>query len=398
VRALAMLAVPFVLVIALWPLLIPRPDVGDNFLFWAVGHMVVIGQSPYDLRSWEAAAAYGPYPGGVAANTTIINVGTTNSLWAYPPQTAFLFAPFGALPYDVGVPLLHLFILLCGLLGITAGALVAGLRGPHVALALTIAVISQPFVISVRYGHPIGLLVVGAALVYVGVAGRRDGPAFLGMALLTLKPSLTALFALGAVAYVVWRRDWRRLRTMAAGAVLVTLPFEIATPFPLQSLIASSGARLGGDVSTLPALARDLGGGLPLAVALATLTGAACVFAFVRAPADLRPRVALASGLAGSLAFFPYSHDYDTLLVVPVAFVALALGIGTRAETAVALVSGIALAFVPWLLFFWWPVAEPQRAFLSGPLGAVPVVLALALAAAASLRVLGAVRGGAPLR
>jgi hypothetical protein len=385
-----MLLVPFVLVIALWPLLIPRPDVGDTFLFWAVGHMVVTGQSPYDLRSWEAAAAYGPYPGGVAANTTTINLGATSSVWAYPPQTAYLFAPFGALPYEVGVPMLHVFILICGLLGIAAGVLVAGLRGPRLVFALTIAVISQPFVISVRYGHPIGLLVVGAVLVYLGVARRRDGPALLGMALLTLKPHLTAPLALGAVAYVVWRRDWRRLGAMAAGAALVTLPFELATPFPFESLIASSGERLGGDVSTLSALARDLGAGLPLAVALGMLTAAACILAFLWAPSELRPRVALASALAGSLAFIPYSHDYDTLLVVPVAFVALALGIGTRAETAVALVSGTALVFVPWLLFFWWSLAgEPQRALLSGPLGAVPVVLALALAAAASTRVLG---------
>jgi hypothetical protein len=177
---------------------------------------------------------------------------------------------------------------------------------------------------------------------------------------------------------------------MAAGAALVTLPFELATPFPFESLIASSGERLGGDVSTLSALARDLGAGLPLAVALGMLTAAACILAFLWAPSELRPRVALASALAGSLAFIPYSHDYDTLLVVPVAFVALALGIGTRAETAVALVSGTALVFVPWLLFFWWSLAgEPQRALLSGPLGAVPVVLALALAAAASTRVLG---------
>src|SRR6266850_1160566 len=120
--------IPVLLLIAMWPVLIPRPDVSDNFLFWSVGHMVVIGESPYDLQPWKDAAAYGPYPGGIA-NSTTINVGVTNSLWAYPPQTAFLFAPFGALPYEIGVPLLHLFILLSALLALIVAAYLAGLRG-----------------------------------------------------------------------------------------------------------------------------------------------------------------------------------------------------------------------------------------------------------------------------
>jgi len=395
VRAAALSAAPLMLVIALWPLLLPFPDVGDTFLFWAAGHMVVTGQSPYDHASWEAAAAYGPYPGGVAANTATINLGIT-AVWAYPPQTAFLFAPFGALPYEVGVPLLHVFILLGGLAAIVASALVAGLRGPQLAFALSLALISQPFVIGVRYGHPIGLLVLGVVLVYVGILRRRNGPALLGAALLTLKPHLTGPFALGAVAYVVWQRDWRRLGAMAAGAVLVTLPFEIVTPFPIAAIVASGGGRLAGDLSTLPALARDLGGGLRLAVALALLTGAACVVAFVRAPTDLRPRVALASALVGSLAAIPYAHDYDWLLVMPAACVLLALGIGRRAAAPVALLTVFALVIVPWLLFFWWSLAgEPKRVLLSGPLGAVPLVLALALAAAATAARVGEARGGA---
>jgi hypothetical protein len=359
--------------------------------------MIATGQSPYDRTSWEAVAAYGPEPGGLAANTAALNLRITNAVWLYPPQTAFLFAPFGALPYEVGVPLLHLFILLTGLLALAAGAWVAGLRGVPLAFALTIAVVSQPFVISVRNGHPIGLLVLGAALVIVGIARRRDAPAALGAALLTLKPQLVVIFALGAIASVVWRRDWRRLAAMALGTVLATLPFELATPFPVGTLLASGGERLAVDLSTLPALARDLGGDVPLVIALALVTAALCAVAFVRAPSVLRPRVAFAVALIGSLALVPYAHDYDMLFALPAVFVALALAAGSRAGSAVALLGTIALVFVPWLLFYWWPLAgEPSRRFLGGPLGAVPVVFALALAAAAVARGLGQTERGAP--
>jgi hypothetical protein len=394
-RAAAVYAVPLVLVVVLWPILFPIPAVGDDFQFWAAGHMVVTGQSPYDRASWEAVAAYGPYPGG-NINTTQINLGITTAVWLYPPQTAFLFAPFGALPYEIGVPLLHLFILLTGLLAIVAAAREVGLRGARLSFALSIAIVSQPFVVSVRDGHPIGLLVLGAILVYAGVVRQHNGATVLGTALLTLKPHLTGLFALGAFAYLVWRRDWSRVGAMIAGAALITLPFEIATPFPIAALIASGGERVAVDVSTLPALARDLGGGLLLAAGLALLTGAACVVAFVRTPAELRARVALASALIGSLALIPYAHDYDTLLIVPVAFVLLAIGVGSRAEAAIALITTVAILVVPWLLFWWYLADEPHRVLRSGPLGAVPIVLALVLAAAVAVRGLREAQGGAP--
>ncbi|HYR93605.1 MAG TPA: glycosyltransferase family 87 protein [Methylomirabilota bacterium] len=393
--AAAVFALPLVLVLVLWPLLVPIPAVGDDFQFWAAGHMVVTGQSPYDRASWEAIADYGPYPGG-NINTSRINLAITNAVWLYPPQTAFLFAPFGALPYEIGVPLLHVFVLLTGLLAIAAAAYLAGLRGIRLGVALCVAIVSQPFLVSVRDGHPIGLLALGAVLLYAGIVSRRDGPAFMGTALLTLKPHLTGLFALGAFAALVSRRDWRRLGAMVAGAALVTLPFEIATPFPIASFIASTNERVAVDVSTIPALARDLGGGLPLALALAALTGAACLVALRLARAEFRARVALASALIGSLAFVPYAHDYDTLFVLPVGFVLVALGVGRPAEAVVGLMTTVAVFIVPWILFWWYLAGEPHRVFRSGPLGAVPIVLALALAGAVYASALREARRSAP--
>src|SRR5205814_7888163 len=109
------------------------------------------GASPYDQGAWAAMAAYGPLPGGVTTNTAI-ELAQARYPWLYPPQTAFAFAPFAALPLGVGIPLLHIAVLAGALGGVVAAARASGLRGGRLALALTLVVVSQPFVIGVRAG------------------------------------------------------------------------------------------------------------------------------------------------------------------------------------------------------------------------------------------------------
>src|SRR5437879_1236199 len=129
-----------------WPLLSPFPAVGDNFQFWVTGHMVVTGQSPYARDSWEAAAAYGPLPGGIAANPAGLTLAITQQVYLYPPQFAFLFAPFGLLPFEIGVPMLHLFVAVTTFIALAVVARLSGLRGAALAFALALAVVSQPVV------------------------------------------------------------------------------------------------------------------------------------------------------------------------------------------------------------------------------------------------------------
>jgi hypothetical protein len=384
VRVLAPLAVPLALVIAELPLLFPAPAVGDNLQFWAAGHMVVTGASPYSRSAWETIAAYGAVPGGVAANTAGLNLAITQQVWLYPPQTAFLFAPFGLLPYEIGVPLLHAFIAMSALAAIVVVALLAGLRGTHLAFALTLAVVSQPFVIAVRNGHPVGLLLLGGVVLLVGLRDRRDVLVAAGVALLTLKPQLVLPLAIFAVGYTLARRDMRRLWVMTLAAVAVTVPFEIATPFPLGAVAASTGERLGVDLSTIAALARDLGGGTALTLLFAAVTVAACALAVVWANRDERPIVLAASLFVLSLALSPYVHDYDLLIGIPSAFAIVAVGAVRRTGLVASLGAALSLVVAPWLLFYWWPLTgEGARIFQGGPLGAVPIVFAVALVLAA---------------
>lgn len=380
-RRVAWLGPPLVIAFLAIPLLFPHPAVGDNFQFWAAGHLVASGMSPYDRASWESFASYGPLPGGVAYNTVPLNLAHTSEVWLYPPQTAFLFAPFGMLPLELGISLLHLVAAVAAFAGLALAAQRAGLPYAARAFAVSLAVVAEPFVIPVRDGHPIGLLLLGAVLLADGVARRDRRWIAVGTALLTLKPQIVALFAAGVFAYLFYRRDGRSAFAMLTGAVAATLPFELLTPFPLSALAASGSERLALDLSTIPALARDLGGGAALTVALALVAVSLCGLAVIRSPSERRGIVGAASLGVLSLALVPYAHDYDLLVAVPAVFVALALTTASRTQRVMALVAVVALAVVPWVLFYWWPLAgDPGRRYLGGPLGAVPIVCALALA------------------
>ena len=380
-RKAAPYLVPLALTVLEWPLLSPSPAVGDNFQFWFAGHIVASGQSPYDRAAWEAAASYGATPGGVAANTVPLNLLITQSVWLYPPQTAFLFVPFGLLPFEVGVPFLHGFVLLTAVAGVSVAAAATGLTGARLAMFLALATISQPFVISVRNGHPIGVIVLGAALAYVGVRDRRAFTFAAGCVLLSLKPQLVIALGIGLLVWLVAHRRWREIAVAAVAVIAVTLPAELATPFPMADVLSAAVDRIRADLSTTAALARDLGGGVLLTVTLIASAAVACVIAVRRSTPEARPKVLFASSLLLSLALLPYSHDYDLLLCLPAGAAALAIGAAGARRAQITVLVAIVIFLVPWLLFYAWPLlGQGDRRYLGGPLGAAPLIFAYVLA------------------
>jgi hypothetical protein len=382
-RALIPYLVPLLLIVIEWPVLWPAPALADHFQFWVAGHMVVTGQSPYDRSAWEAAAAYGPIPGGVAVNTVIQNLALTQVMWLYPPQTAFLFAPFGALPLTVGLALLQAFVLVTAALSLALSAWAMGLAGPRLAFALTLAALSQPFVITVRDGQLTGIVLAGMVLAYLGMRDRRPWLLGLGVALVSVKPHIAIAFGLGVLGYLLLKKDWRGLVVAAVALLCVTLPAEIRDPFPLALLTSAGGERLALDLSTVGAVARDLGGGAPLTALLLSVAVAAALVAVWSARPASRGAVALAALLVLSVVVAPYAHDYDQLLGVAALFAAIAVASGSRAELVTSGLAATVIAVLPWLLFFWWTLlGQGDRGFRAGPLGILPVLVAVVLAVA----------------
>jgi hypothetical protein len=382
-RAVAPYLAPLAVLALEWRLLSPLPALADHFQFWAAGRMVVTGLSPYDRSAWETMASYGPLPEGVAANTVIGNLALTKAVWLYPPQTAFLFAPFGALPLSIGVQLLHLFVLVAAVAGVVLAARAVGLHGARLAFALTLAVLSQPFVITVRDGHPLGVVVGGLVLVFVGLRDRRLLVLAAGVALVSIKPQVVAIFGIGVLAYLVGRRDWRAIGAAVAGLAAVTLPAELTSPFPLEQITAATNERLALDLSTVGALSRDLGGGIALAVALTIIGLTTCAAAVRLAPRGQGPAIAFGALLAAAAVLSPYLHDYDMLTLLPAAFAIMAITAMPRVELVLLLLGALLVAAAPWMLFFWFALRdEGERMYQGGPLGALPLLVAAALPAA----------------
>lgn len=370
-------------VIALeWQLLSPAPALADHFQFWAAGHLAATGRSPYDRDAWVAMAALGAVPEGVAVSTVSQNLALTRYMWLYPPQTAFALVPFGALPVALGVPLLHLAVLAATVLGVVLAARTIGLTGTRLAFALTLTAVSQPFVIGVRDGHPIGLVLAGLTLVFAGLRDRRAWPLALGVVLVSLKPHIAIAFGLAALLYVVVRRDRRTFAVAGLALAAVTIPPALL--FPFAALGGAAEERLALDLSTIGALARDLGDGPALVAAIVLVALGATVAALRASSADRRDAVLFGAGMALSLALSPYVHDYDQLLVLPAAYAALRLAQGSRAELAVMALVALLVAVLPWVLFFWWPLLDQgDRRFQAGALGALPILVLAGLAAAA---------------
>jgi len=79
----------------------------------------------------------------------------------------------------------------------------------------------------------------------------------------------------------------------------------------------------------------------------------------------------------------PYVHHYDQLLILPAAFTSIAVAMGTRRELPIAAAVVVLVAVLSWILFLWWPLqGQEDRIYQAGPLGALPLLALLVLAAA----------------
>ncbi|MHB8632123.1 MAG: glycosyltransferase family 87 protein, partial [Candidatus Limnocylindria bacterium] len=162
-RRLPLVALVLVVVAEL-PLLIPPPfPLTDHLVFWQAGRMVASGASPYDMRIWtDVARSY-------QSGHLLPFVDAARPVWVYPAWTAFLFVPFGLLPYPAGPWLLYLAYFAVGLF---AAALFIRTLPPRwqasAQPAIVLVAAFQPLLIANRYGQFGSFLLLGLVLVHRG--------------------------------------------------------------------------------------------------------------------------------------------------------------------------------------------------------------------------------------
>jgi len=311
--------VPAIIVfLLLFPVARPVEGSGDTFQFWYAGHLAVTGRSVYDVAEWQRAGPeYGHIAGNVARNCS--DRGRAECTWLYPPLTAWLFAPFGVVAPPAGTLLVDALVLLTTLAGVIAAAVAFGPREPRVlALLLTVAVAAHPFVVNIRAGHFVGLLLLGLAAVALGLRAHRALPLAVGATVLALKAHLFVVLAPAVALRLGFERRWREM-AIAGGvpALLVTIALA-RSPDAISAIVSGSAGKSGIAWSTPAAVAAAVAPSAPLAVFVLII--AVSSFAAARAIAaeeQRRDHVVIAATCALSLIVTPYAQPYDLLLLVP---------------------------------------------------------------------------------
>jgi hypothetical protein len=355
-----------VLLLLMLPVLLP-PSLGltDHLIFWNAGHLVASGGSPYDAAAW--ADAQRRYDSGHVA----VFVDLSAPVWVYPAWTAFLFVPFGLLPYPAGPWTLAAALVVVGLAAawLFARSLPAGWRA-RAELALVPVAVFQPLVIADRYGQFGGFLLLGLVLVFLGLRDRRTAPLAAGALILFTKPQLFVITAPVVLVLLVRARAWRSIVVTGTALVLVALGTTVAYPESVAFFARGAGDRAAafGTYSSTWALAHVLApAAWPLVGALlAAVATVGCVAAVRAAPPELKLATLLAASAIVSLAITPVDYHYDhvPLLLAVVIVVVLA-----RGQAAALFVVAV---LIPWLAFFAaLAIGTPESQALSG---VVPVL------------------------
>lgn len=360
VRRAIQAAAPFIpaaiCLVILWPVAAPVAGGGDQFQFWYAGRLVDSGRSPYDLAAWQEAASRFAGVDGILGDPGRSCLGPEVAVcaWLYLPLTAWLFAPFGLFDAPVGTVLVEAFTIVTAIAGAIIATVVFGPRATMTrSLLLALIVVSHPFVIDVRAGHFVGLLLIGLAAVAVGLRDRRPGWVAAGALILALKAHLFVLLGVVVLGWLLRTRAWRTI-ALASAVLAATLGAALArSPEALGAIAAGSAAKSGLAWSTAWAFASQLlPGSTPLAFGALLLISVGAAIAVVAL--DLaRAETVVAAGAALSLIVAPYVQPYDLLLLVPALGVAARLPLGARARPAVLLAIAAVYAAGTWPMLVW---------------------------------------------
>jgi glycosyl transferase family 87 len=321
-----------------------RHTLEDFGIFRRAAEAVVHGHSPFVAPDPHALAHFDKF--------------------VYPPSTAFLFAPFVAVPLAVG----QFLMFALGLLATLAALRLLGVRDWR---CYGLVLMTPPVVNSLALGAVTPFLLLGAAAVW----HYRDRPAVAGPAAALTAVTKVFLWPVG-----MWLLATRRLRAalLSVGVGLLTvvagwaaIGFAGARSYP-HLLRVLTDVEQGASYSPIALL--GLKGGTASATSIGlTLVAVAGVFLMARRPDG--DRRAFVVAVAGALLATPvlWLH-YFQLLLVPIAlyrprlsglwFVPLALWL-TPASHANGSPWKISLALVVFAVILLRTLAERQTQFVA---------------------------------
>jgi len=313
----------------------------DFMTLWLGGKALVLGLDPYDPQVWPDLRVRYQSPW------------MPNPICPYPLWTLVALIPLSILPFHLAVSL----FMTVGEVSLVGAVFLVGRAvrcGPDRLLAFSAllgALLFRPFISSLTSGQlaPLLLLLLaGGAALY---ARGHSLSACLLLALLLFKPNLFLLFLPAVGLLLLARRDWRGLLGLGLGVAGLGLSWLLRPGWPLRWLAASAKAGVVTGTPTLWGLAFDLMGEerwvLVGALAAALVSGGTLLLV-VRRQAEWAFGMGLA--VCGSLLVTPYLWNYDQLLLLFPALVALHSARGPR--PLVVATWFVVLFAIPWGLFW----------------------------------------------
>lgn len=351
-----------------WPVAF---SLGDHLIFWGAGHSILVGGSPYDRTPWILLAASYPSP------HLEFLTRSGDEIWLYPPWTALLFAPFGALRLDAGLWAIHASYVAASLASVAMLIDMSSWRTVKGrTLAALLAITFQPLVIAARWGQFTSWTLLGICIAILAM--RRARAPILGAILAMAKPQYAALPALAMAAVLARRGAWRAI--LITGAVLlamVLLAFALE-PRAFGALTVGAGQRSSA-FDRFPTswglawlLAPD---NWPVALAaFLAIATVACGGAVVASTEERRDEVFVTAALALGVVVTPYALTYEHALLLPALVSAVWAADNAAARPRLVLFAAVVLlSAAAWGTFLFTTGA---------PLGFVPLATVLLLGTA----------------
>jgi hypothetical protein len=322
----------------------------DFFTFWLAGHLVTIGQSPYDSTQW--ILGYQQFGMEVIPNNAFL----------YPLPLAFFFAPLGWLSFQTAyitwVTILQFMIL------ISLALLFNVVSRAHskflFIFILAGVILFRPVILTLTQGQVSGLfLIVLAGTISIWNKGKWFWGGFL-VGLTILKPNLGLIITGLLAVWLIIRKHWSGLIGIIASGLLIMVSGLIYQPnwvTEYWSVGSNKLAQTFGGSPTVWGLSALVCHGhnsciLPFG-GIAALLLVAGLFLVIIRHKDLEPVKVVALTVAVTLLTTPYTWTYDQLLlIIPIALIVLALDkTGRRLAIAAAFFPAIDVLVVILLIF-----------------------------------------------
>lgn len=329
----------------------------DPHYFWLGARILAQGGDPYDPVTWDAA---------VRASFAVFGAALPPpwpAEFRYPLWTAIAVLPLAALPLRAATAVWQLLLVSGTVAGATLALRATGSPSRAVPLFLTLVLASQPFVFTVIVGQFGGVLLFAIGAYAFAAGSARQVASGLALAMLALKPHVTAvLIPLALADMVVWRR-WRALAA-AGGAVaaLVAASLVLHPRWPFEWIALLAGPAAPGNGANLIGVLATFGVDRVwalVAIALVLAAAGGLLAMSPRAPIDI-----VAVGACASLLVTPYSGSHDHLILAPAWARTLAVGLGLPPGPKALLLGGLLLAvsLLPWVLYAFALRSRPDEA------------------------------------